>query len=311
MYRPLLALSLVLLVAVPASAEPRTRVVVNGEPAPVFFNDGDSFRVLDGKLEGTKARLMGFNTLESFGPVHQWGDWTHKELYVVAKMATLNGRRGVWRCDSDLNRDTYGRALFDCPQLVLDQLRKGLAHAMTVTADSAPAPLLQAQNEAKEARRGMWAHGIPGWILTSLHSADENPEYSTAYNRVISTLDGHSEKWMHTERYKECQEICVHDAVLSDATVAYSAQALDRLDDIRDIWEPLGPDDRHLVFRVWMMMGSVAALVPKSHRDLFAKHLKDLVDAGTLSAEERPVASCMVYTDFRRRFGGGKAECLK
>ena len=144
MYRLFLALSLVTATLLPASAEPRTRVVVNGEPAPVFFNDGDSFRVLDGKLEGTKARLMGFNTLESFGPVHQWGDWTHKELYVLAKMATLNGRRGGWRCDSDLDRDTYGRALFDCPQLVLDQLRKGLAHTMTVTAESAAAPLVAA-----------------------------------------------------------------------------------------------------------------------------------------------------------------------
>ena len=311
MNRLLLTVLLLLVASSVVHGEPRTRVMVNGEPAPVFFNDGDSFRVLDGKLEGTKARLMGFNTLESFGPVHQWGSWTHKELYVVAKMATLNGRRGVWRCDSDLNRDTYGRALFDCPKLVLDQLRKGLAHTMTVTADSAPEPLLNAQKEAIDAGRGIWAHGTPAWILTSLHSADENPDYPTAYNRVVSTLDGHSEKWMHTERYKECQEICVNDAVLSDATVAYSAQALDGIDDIRDIWEPLGTLDRHLVFRVWMMMGSVAAVVPKSHRDLFAEHLAALVDQGTLKAEDRPVASCMVYTDFRRRFGGGKAECLK
>ena len=69
-----------------AVAEPASQVFLNGVPTPVFFNDGDSFRILEGPLKGTKARLAGFNTLESYGPVHQWGGWHAKELYAIAKM---------------------------------------------------------------------------------------------------------------------------------------------------------------------------------------------------------------------------------
>ena len=38
-----------------ALADARTLVTVNGKAMPVFFNDGDSFRVLEGSLSGTKA----------------------------------------------------------------------------------------------------------------------------------------------------------------------------------------------------------------------------------------------------------------
>ena len=75
------------------AGEPQTMVFLNGKAVPVFFNDGDSFRVLSGSMKGSKARLAGFNTLESHGPVHSWGDWTVKEMYVLAKMATLHARR--------------------------------------------------------------------------------------------------------------------------------------------------------------------------------------------------------------------------
>ena len=54
----------VICLAHPALAsEPRSKVVVNGMMSPVYFNDGDTFRVLSGQLSGTKARLEGFNTL--------------------------------------------------------------------------------------------------------------------------------------------------------------------------------------------------------------------------------------------------------
>ncbi len=98
-----------------AMAEPAAMVFINGTPTPVFFNDGDSFRVTEGSLSGAKTRLAGFNTLESHGPVHQWGNWHFKELYANAKMATLNARRGVWHCQSkDMKRDGYGRILLHC-----------------------------------------------------------------------------------------------------------------------------------------------------------------------------------------------------
>lgn len=196
-----------LLAAAKAEARPVSRVFLNGVPSPVFFNDGDSFTVLGGPLEGTKARLSGYNTLESFGGVHRWGDWSPHELYVNAKMATLNARRGVWHCYSDLKRDGYGRILWYCPDLALDDIRKGLAHAMSITKAPSPPEMIEAQRLAQQEKRGMWAHGVPKYIVTSTHSADEGYA-GTTYNRLISTEDGHTEQWIHKDVYKECQEVC-------------------------------------------------------------------------------------------------------
>ena len=47
-----------------AGADAWTRVFINGRVAPVYFNDGDSFRVMGGELSGTQCRLGGYNTLE-------------------------------------------------------------------------------------------------------------------------------------------------------------------------------------------------------------------------------------------------------
>ena len=127
-----------------------SEVYLNGKVASVFFNDGDSFRVLSGPLKGTRARLSGFNTLESYGPVHRWGKWTGQELYAFSKKATMNAREGQWHCVSDMNKDIYGRILWRCDDLALSQISQGYAHAMTV--DSAPAAelLLKAQREAQK-----------------------------------------------------------------------------------------------------------------------------------------------------------------
>jgi hypothetical protein len=126
--------------------------MLNGVATPVVFNDGDSFRVLGGPLTGAKARLSGFNTLESHGAVHQWGDWTAKEMYILAKLATHNARDNVWECTSDGKTDGYGRMLVFCPGLAKEQIRLGLAHAMSIDDTPADAELLAAQREAIAAR---------------------------------------------------------------------------------------------------------------------------------------------------------------
>ena len=41
----------------------------------------------------------------------------------------------------------------------------------------------------------MWAKGVPPMVLTSLHSADERLNNDKNYNRLISSLDGLSQKW--------------------------------------------------------------------------------------------------------------------
>ena len=61
---------------------------------------------------------------------------------------------------------------------------------------------LNAQRDAIKNRRGMWANGVPKYVLTSLHSVDERPNQNWAYNRLVSTHDGHSERWIHGETYE-------------------------------------------------------------------------------------------------------------
>ena len=52
--------------------------------------------------------------------------------------------------------------------LAVDQIRKGLAHAMTVTKEGADAVLMAAQRYAIKHKKGMWAHGVPEYVMTSL-----------------------------------------------------------------------------------------------------------------------------------------------
>jgi len=191
-----------------AEWETRSLVYLNGEPIVVYFNDGDSFRILEGKMFKGKARLMGFNTLESFGPAHSWGGWHPYELYINAKQATLNARRGVWHCFYEGDRDGYGRMLIECPDLAIDQIRKGYAHAMQIDDTPSRPEFLRAQQEAIAAGRGMWKKGVPELVLTSLHSVAEDPGRDSHYNRLVSTRDGHTEKWRHADSYSECQQIC-------------------------------------------------------------------------------------------------------
>jgi len=194
-----------------------TQVFLNGIETSVYFNDGDTFRVLEGPLKGSSARLVGFNSLESYGPVHQWGDWTTAELHENSKQATANARQGTWHCSTDSSKDTYGRFLADCKDLALDQVSKGLAHIMTVTSEPAEAYLVEAQQKAIANKVGFWSKGTPDFILTSAHSLDEFSPIEQAklnvlstknsYDRFVSTTDGHSVVINHRNRYQRCEVV--------------------------------------------------------------------------------------------------------
>ncbi|MCA9622783.1 MAG: thermonuclease family protein, partial [Myxococcales bacterium] len=170
--------------AAPSEAAAQVSIVrINGIATPVYFNDGDTFRPLGGPFRFRPARLAGFNTLESYGPTHQWGGWTYKELYVNAKQATLNARTEIWNCKADdTQKDGYGRILAICIDLGADHIRKGLAHAYNID-KPADWRFLQAQRDAIVHRRGMWAKGVPPLVLTSLHSVDERFDNENNYNR--------------------------------------------------------------------------------------------------------------------------------
>lgn len=294
-----------------ASAEPATRVFLNGTPTPVYFNDGDSFRVLSGPMQGTKARLSGYNTLESFGPVHSWGEWQAYELYANSKLATLNARRGVWHCESDLNRDGYGRILWWCPDLALDQVAKGYAHAYSSTQETARPELLAAQRRAQSQKLGMWAHGIPEYILTSTHSMAEDPTRDKHYNRVISTLDGHSAPWEHTETYAECENICFTTTRLTEAAARPLVEKLQNDPSLASGLGEFGPVQLRLLLSDYVREGRVTPIVRDGVRESLEKTLSQWKSEGQLSATEKTADACMVYVDFKRRFGLTRAACLQ
>ncbi len=293
-----------------AADQPMTRVFLNGVPTPVFFNDGDSFRVLEGPLAGTTARLAGFNTLESFGPVHRWGSWNAYELYINAKMATLNARWGTWHCTSDLRRDGYGRILWDCPDLAVDHIRKGLAHAMNVDDEPARAQYLWAQRQAMAERRGMWAHGAPEFVLTSAHSADEDSSRDFHYNRRVSTRFGHSESVRHRDTYLECQMVC-HDETAVDFERTDAAAA--RLLETPELNASLARFDTvhlsQLVWR-WARTHEMPTWLPAELVAPVRARLEAFEREGAFGQVRTQAGACFRYVDFRRRYGAQRASCL-
>ncbi len=294
----------------PAGANAITRVFLNGVPTPVSFNDGDSFRVQSGTYAGSQCRLAGFNSLESFGPAHQWGTWHPYELYINAKLATLNGRRGTWHCFTEGARDTYGRLLVECPDLIVDSVRRGYAHAYSVDDHPSRPEYLRAQQEAIREGRGMWAHGVPLFILTSVHSASEDPSRAWHYDRLISTFDGHSESRQHHNVYEECQWVC-NDEVVADPLATRAVAREMRTDP--ELGVELGAwTNLHLTeFAArFARTGALPEYLTGPSRDPILRYLEAARASGRLGETTTRRGSCMINVDFTRRYGAGRAACL-
>ena len=293
------------------AGEARTKVILNGELVPVTFNDGDSFRVLAGSYKDGKARIAGYNTLESHGAVHQWGSWTLKEMYINAKMATMFARKGIWECSTDGETDTYGRMLVSCPELAKALVSRGMAHAMSVTDDPADAELLTLQHEAQAERRGFWAHGIPDFVLTSIHSAEEDVSGKGTYNRLVSTDDGHSVKWKHETRYAECFKVC-HKVWTVDAS-KLDAVAADLKDDATTAPLVAGLSDAELgdIVAEFAEFHHIGRAVAKDNREPLKNALLGWASEGRFGEQTSKPSSCMVHVPFERRYGTGRASCLK
>lgn len=293
------------------AANSQTKVILNGEAVPVHFNDGDSFRVLAGDFKNAKARLSGYNTLESYGPVHQWGGWTAKELYVLAKMGTYNARDGVWECETDGKTDTYGRILVWCPELAEDQVRRGLAHAMSIDDNPARPELVAAQRQAVSERQGIWAHGVPEFVLTSLHSREEDVDGRGTYNRLVSSVDGHSVKWRHRDRYRECDRVCHYEYSVDDAAIdaVLSAALVDG--EIGPFLQELARGDARSVLYDFARFRHINRQIAEDKRPELLALLLRWAEDGRFGAQQRSESACMFHVDFKRRFGGGKAQCLK
>lgn len=185
------------------SAQTAGTVLLDGTQVPVKWSDGDTFRITEGERAKTSARLTGFNTLEDYGPVHRWGEWTPAELHALSQApeAFLSSRQ--WTCKASGEQDKYKRLLVDCPDVAQALVGEGLA--MVFAIDERPDErLLQAQHAAQEAKKGMWKKGVPPLVVTSLHSVDEG----RGYNRVVDTKTGVARVREHESRYEVCQEVC-------------------------------------------------------------------------------------------------------
>lgn len=201
----------------PVHSKPTSWLHLNGQKVRVFWSDGDTFKVLEGSYKGSKARLSGFNTLESYGPVHRWGKWTAKGLQSIADQATFFVRKRTWTCTTKGSKDRYNRILAACPGLKKELIRNGLAHLFVwATPQSKRSKELnivqKLQQVAQKQKKGMWAQGTPRWIVTSVHSYHEKKK--TTYNRLISTQTGYSSKRLHAQTYSTCQWVCIRTSCL-------------------------------------------------------------------------------------------------
>ena len=197
-----------------------------------------------------------------------------------------------------------------CPDLVVDQVSKGLAHVYNVDDSPSKPEYVRAQIEAQKAERGMWAKGVPEFILTSTHSAAEGLGDKT-YNRLISTRDGHTEKWKHQETYRECQWVCAVDH-------NYDEEALDAAAARMRADSKLGPlladfYNFHLkeFAARYLRKGEVPEYVPRQARSPLQKWLAREKKAGRLGSIERVKGSCMIFAEFERRYGNGRASCVR
>ena len=206
--------SFALALAAPAQAShqhhrraPPAAVLIDGGRAAVRWSDGDTFRFLDGPHAGRAARLDGYNTLETFGPVHRWGGWSGEELLALAKAAGPAAASRTWRCATSGAEDRYHRLLVACPEVAAELVGTGLAMVYAVDRP-AEQRLLALQREAQRDGKGIWAKGVPAEIPSSLHSIEENGGGPT-YDRIVDTRTGAALKRQHRTAYRTCQEVCV------------------------------------------------------------------------------------------------------
>lgn len=288
-------------------ADETSLAFINGKAYRVYYNDGDSFRVMTGEYTGRMARLSGFNTLESFGPAHQWGSFHSYELYTNAKMATMLSRRGVWHCFGDGGVDGYGRLLLECPDLIMHHLSRGLAHVYQAKEIPAKAEYLLAQQEAIRNRRGFWAHGVPDFIVTSIHSGDEDVFDPHSKNRLISTHDGHTEWMEHTTTYDNCSWICNNELRFPEDRIAALTMALrQNVAFAPELGTLSNLSLRELVSRYLRTRGTELTVIMYVEDPARKKAIGDFLDTQLLPTDLQSgrvvQGSCMIHVPFQIRY---------
>ncbi len=204
---------LLLLALFAPPTRPPATIELNGEVFTVQWSDGDSFRFKDGPYQGSGVRLMGYNTLESYGPVHRFGTWSKYDLYKQARNAKNYARSQQWKCTADKTRDHYGRLLVRCPDLIEYMVGEGQAHLFEI--DGMPTKeALEAQRKARAEKKGLWEKGTPAELVTSVHSVSEGDKPQT-YDRVVDLTTGIAREVPHSQTYAVCQEVCHGDSCMT------------------------------------------------------------------------------------------------
>lgn len=194
----------------------KQQIVLNGMTERVNWSDGDSFRIIGGARDKQKARLQGYNTIESYGPVHFWGDANGWDLYRIHKEATEFVRSDEWECETQGDVDGYGRILVACPELRRQLVLRGLAHVYAYGDEEPDPDLVAAMLKAQNQRLGMWKYGVPRGIVTSVHSIDEKGDdedegggdRKESYNRIADTQTGKTFTVKHQKVFKPCDVFC-------------------------------------------------------------------------------------------------------
>ncbi|MEE2828954.1 MAG: thermonuclease family protein [Myxococcota bacterium] len=221
-----LAVTLLLFTTIPmdvqAQPDGSAEISLNGKTHSVRWLDGDTLSIESGRRRGMKARLVGYNTLESYGPVHRWGDWSPTELYTIAKAAKQSAAKERWNCSTRGKKDSYDRLLVDCPDLRRELLRTGIAHLFAYNADPDPGDL-ELQRKARQAQVGIWEKGRPEHIVSNVHADDTG----RVFLRIVSTRSGKTEVQHQREDFEPCDEIC-HGPSVSGSCMLFVPHELRR-----------------------------------------------------------------------------------
>jgi micrococcal nuclease len=158
-----LALALLLLIALLASCGPAapTRVGVGEYAQVAFVVDGDTLELLDGR----RVRYIGVNTPETGRPY---------AAEALALNESLVAGQEVWLETDVQESDVYGRLLayvwVDDVLVNLELVRQGYANAYTVPPNGRYTDaFVRAEEEAREAERGMWTSADAPVRITALH----------------------------------------------------------------------------------------------------------------------------------------------
>ena len=223
--------------------------------------------------------------------MHQWGDWSFRELYVNAKAATLHPRRGIWRCSGISASTATGAAFFKCPELAIHMIRAGMAHADRHAEPSPEACSGRSTRRDKEPARHVGRrrpqirpHLTPsgGWRRTRLGL--QPPGLDPTMNSGL---------WIHGETYGECDKVCVREVELDSQVLREAKQRLDSVDELTT-WRSLPARKQVEVLEIWLMIETVSAHIPKAERDPDAP-IVDPTGGDRLARRRRLQGGCMIY----------------